>query len=38
MTFFLSNAIETHLITTGAFEIFMNGNIFDIEFIIHQEF
>lgn len=25
MTFFLSNAIETQLITTGAFEIYLNG-------------
>ncbi len=30
MTFFLSNAIETHLITTGAFEVYLNGNIYNL--------
>lgn len=36
MLFFISNAIETQLITSGAFEIFLNGNIlFSVVFLVY---
>jgi hypothetical protein len=28
MTFFISNAIETQMITTGAFEVYLNGRFY----------